>query len=84
MANLAVWESITSLLDNVRVGRMEQHTLKNVNKCLDTNIYSYLETSSDQSPNHRYQKNIDSSSFVICLLLAPHFPMHFWLFGCAQ
>jgi len=24
---------------------MEQHTLKNVNNCLNTNIYSYLETS---------------------------------------
>ncbi len=24
---------------------MEQHTLKNVNICLNTNIYSYLETS---------------------------------------
>jgi hypothetical protein len=24
---------------------MEQHTLKNVNKCLNANIYSYLETS---------------------------------------
>ncbi len=23
---------------------MEQHTLKNVNNCLNTNIYSYLET----------------------------------------
>ncbi len=24
---------------------MEQHTLKNVSNCLNTNIYSYLETS---------------------------------------
>ncbi len=24
---------------------MEQHTLKSVNNCLNTNIYSYLETS---------------------------------------
>jgi hypothetical protein len=30
---------------------MEQHTLKNVNNCLDTNIYSYLETSGGQSSN---------------------------------
>jgi hypothetical protein len=29
---------------------MEQHTLKNVN-CLNTNTYSYLETSGDQSYN---------------------------------
>ncbi len=30
---------------------MEQHTLKNVNNHLNTNIYSYLETSSGQSSN---------------------------------
>ncbi len=29
---------------------MEQHTLKNVNNCLNTNIYSYL-TSGGQSSN---------------------------------
>ncbi len=28
---------------------MEQRTLKNVNNCLNTNIYSYLETSGGQS-----------------------------------
>ena len=28
---------------------MEQHTLKNVNDCLITNIYSYLETSGGES-----------------------------------
>ncbi len=32
---------------------MEQHALKNVNKCLNTNIYSYLDTSGDQS-SHLY------------------------------
>jgi hypothetical protein len=32
----------------VTVG-MEQHTLKNVNNCLNTSIYSYLETSGGQS-----------------------------------
>jgi len=31
--------------------RMEQRTLKNVNNCLNTNIYSYLETSGGQSLN---------------------------------
>ncbi len=31
--------------------QMEQHTLKNVNNCLNTNIYSYLETSIGQSSN---------------------------------
>ncbi len=30
---------------------MEQHTLKNVNNCLNTNIYPYLETSGGQSSN---------------------------------
>jgi hypothetical protein len=30
---------------------MEQHTLKNVNNCLNTNIYSYLETSGGQRSN---------------------------------
>jgi hypothetical protein len=30
---------------------MEQRTLKNVNDYLNTNIYSYLETSGDQSSN---------------------------------
>jgi hypothetical protein len=28
---------------------------------------------------HRYLKNIDCSSFVMCPLLAPHLPRHFWL-----
>jgi hypothetical protein len=28
--------------------KMEQRTLKNVNSCLNTNIYSYLETSGGQ------------------------------------
>jgi hypothetical protein len=30
---------------------MEHHTLKNVNKCLNTNIYFYLATSGGQSSN---------------------------------
>jgi len=30
---------------------MEKHALKNVNKCLNTNIYSYLETSGGRSSN---------------------------------
>jgi len=30
---------------------MEQHALQNVNNCLNTNIYSYLETSGGQSYN---------------------------------
>ncbi len=30
---------------------MDQHAFKNVNNCLNTNIYSYLETSVFQIPN---------------------------------
>jgi len=30
---------------------MEQHTFKNINNCLNTNIYSYLETSGGHSSN---------------------------------
>jgi hypothetical protein len=30
---------------------MGQHTLKNVNNCLNNNIYSYLETSGGKSSN---------------------------------
>jgi len=30
---------------------MEQRTSKNVNNCLNTNVYSYLETSGGQSSN---------------------------------
>ncbi len=29
--------------------QMEQRTLKNVNNCLNTNVYSYLETSGGKS-----------------------------------
>ncbi len=36
----------------IRAGAlMEQHIFKNVNNCLNTNIYSYLETSGGQSYN---------------------------------
>jgi hypothetical protein len=30
---------------------MEQHTLKNLNNCLNASIYSYLDTSGGQSSN---------------------------------
>ncbi len=30
---------------------MQQHTLKCIKNCLNTNIYSYLETSGGQSSN---------------------------------
>jgi hypothetical protein len=39
----------------------------------NTRIPTYLKC------EHRYLKNIDCSSFVMCLLLAPHLPRHFWL-----
>jgi hypothetical protein len=34
-----------------RIQVMELHAFKNVNKCMNTNIYSYLETSGGQSYN---------------------------------
>jgi hypothetical protein len=37
--------------ENVNITAIEQHALKNVNNCLNTNIYSYLETSFGQSSN---------------------------------
>jgi hypothetical protein len=40
----------SSIIDNSR-NEMEQHTFKNVNKYLNTNIYSYLETSGGQCSN---------------------------------
>ncbi len=36
---------------NSAFSTMEQRTFKNVNNCLNTNIYSYLETSGSQSSN---------------------------------
>jgi hypothetical protein len=35
----------------IKLCTMEQHTFKNVNNHLNTNIYSYLETSGGQSSN---------------------------------
>ncbi len=44
--------SVKSHLTNgIDLFSMEQHALKNVNNCLNTNIYSYLETSGGQSSN---------------------------------
>jgi hypothetical protein len=36
---------------NVGIPTMKQHALRNVNNCMNTNIYSYLETSGGQSSN---------------------------------
>jgi hypothetical protein len=38
-------------VDRYNKATMEQHALKNINNCLNTNIYSYLETSGGQSSN---------------------------------
>ncbi len=32
---------------------------------------------------HRYLKNLDCSSFAMCLLQVPYLPRHFWLFFAA-
>ncbi len=38
-------------LYSYKMYQMEQHALKNVNNCLNANIYSYSETSDGQSSN---------------------------------
>jgi hypothetical protein len=49
---------------------MEQRDLKNVNNCLSTNIYSYLETSCGQSFNsylnvvHFFNASVNKTSVV--------------------
>jgi hypothetical protein len=52
---MTLWLSITSfagILSEIYQGLiMEQHTLKNVDNCLNTNIYSCLEASGGQSFN---------------------------------
>jgi hypothetical protein len=42
--------TVSGAFDN-KTSPIEQHTLKNVNICLNTNTYSYLETSGGQSFN---------------------------------
>ncbi len=39
------------MLNAISSFQMEQHTLKNVNNCSNTKIYSYLETFGCQSSN---------------------------------
>ncbi len=47
---------------------MEQYTLKNVNNCLNTNIYSYLETCGGRSSNlylnvvHFFNTSVNNTS----------------------
>jgi len=43
--------STSSTDRQIKALSMEQRTLKNVNNCLNTNIYSYLETSGGISSN---------------------------------
>ncbi len=46
--SLLKWVDVMSLS---KFDEMEQRALKNVNNCLNTTIYSYLETSGGQSYN---------------------------------
>ncbi len=48
---------------------MKQYTLKNVNNCLNTNIYSYLETSGGQS----FYLNLNVVHFLTPVLIR-----HLW------
>jgi hypothetical protein len=46
------WENSTvQIRRRSIVASMEHHALKNVKNCLNTNTYSYLETSGGQSSN---------------------------------
>ncbi len=48
---MAYIQSQNESVKNPAFNKMEQHALKFVNNCLNTNIYSYLETSGGQSSN---------------------------------
>ncbi len=52
---------------------MEQHALRSVNNCLNTNIYSYLETSGIQSYNLYLM-------FVFFIFSTPVLIRHLWQF----
>jgi hypothetical protein len=43
--------AVANTLAYYNMAAMEEHAFKNVNNCLNTNIYSYLETSGGQSSN---------------------------------
>ncbi len=45
------WTEKMNINHNQCLKLMEQHALKNVNNFMNTNIYSYLETSGGQSSN---------------------------------
>ncbi len=46
-----MWGGGEGLYKNFLNNAMEQYAFKNVNSCLNKNIYSYLEASSGQSYN---------------------------------
>jgi hypothetical protein len=45
------WQLYSDTINFGVTSTMEEHTLKNVHNCFNTNIYSYLETSGSQSSN---------------------------------
>jgi hypothetical protein len=49
--NIYVFKNFYSPAEGINDKIMEQHALKIVNSCLNTNIYSYLETSGGKSLN---------------------------------
>jgi hypothetical protein len=48
---MRLFNSLNILVVTGNIWLMEQHTLKNVNNCLNANISSYLEASGGQSSN---------------------------------
>jgi hypothetical protein len=50
-----------NVLLHFKINFLEHHTFKNVNNCLNTNIYSYLETSGHQS-SHLYLNVVHCST----------------------
>jgi hypothetical protein len=49
--NFKISDLAMAKFEKVNNEPMEQHALKNVNNCMDRNIYSYLETSGGESVN---------------------------------
>ncbi len=75
---------------------MEHRTLNNVNKYLNTNIYSYLKTSCGQSSNlylnvvHFYNTRVNKTSmaaqdcYFSALVSNMHFSIETWLKVCSD
>ena len=66
--NLRIMRQVSSFRSAV-ARTVEQHVFKNVSKCLNTNIYSYLETSGGQSSN---------LYFNVVHFLTPVLVRHLW------